>query len=101
MNPLYSIVSQFNEDDLVIVKLDIDTIAIEQPMVELLLEDESLHNLIDHFYFEHHARVSEVAIRHFRDTFKGLDLADIKSVKDSMELMNALRKKGVSSHYWV
>ncbi len=92
MNPLINIVKQFNEDDFIIVKLDIDTPAVELPMAKLLLEDDSINKLVDHFYFEHHIRILELRMvwgGHVNGNFK-----------ESLELMNGLRKKGVAAHYW-
>ncbi len=39
-NPLRSIVQKFSEDDLIIVKMDIDTAATELPLVQQLLDDK-------------------------------------------------------------
>merc|ERR1712154_466927 len=50
LNPLHSILSQFDEDDLIVVKLDIDTASVEVPIAKQLLAHESLHKLVDHFY---------------------------------------------------
>jgi hypothetical protein len=91
MNPLISIVKQFDEDDFILVKLDIDTADIENQMAKLLLEDDSINQLVDHFYFEHHIMISEM---------KKWGALATGTFKYSLELMNALRKKGVASHYW-
>ena len=40
--------------DLVVVKVDIDSPSIEEPLVRQILEDDALSGLIDEFYFEHH-----------------------------------------------
>lgn len=92
LNPLNSIVSKFNEDDYILVKLDIDTAAVELPLAKQLLEDDSINKLVDHFYFEHHVFLFELK------PFWGRGMKG--SIKDSFELMNGLRKKGVASHYW-
>lgn len=60
MNPWESIVRSFNEDDLIVVKLDIDTPSVELPLAYQLLQDESLAKLIDQFYFEHHVGIQEM-----------------------------------------
>ena len=96
LNPLYSIVEKFEEDDFIVVKLDIDTDSIEVPLANQLLEDERLHKLVDHFYFEHHIHMAEMKEwwgkhNHWRNA---------GSLKDTFELMNGLRKKGVPSHFW-
>jgi hypothetical protein len=92
MNPLYSILKQFDEDDLVIVKLDIDTSGVEVPLAMQLLEDDTVNKLVDHFYFEHHVWIYEMR------AWWGKGMTG--TVKDSFELMNGLRRKGVASHFW-
>jgi len=93
LNPLHSILSHFDEDDLIVVKLDIDTASVEVPLAKQLLADESLHKLVDHFYFEHHVHMDEIK-PWWGSSWKG-------TVQDTFELMNGLRKKGVASHFWV
>ena len=64
MNPLRSILSSFDEDDFIVLKLDIDTASIELPLVKQLLdggENGIYHKLIDQFYFEHHVHMKEIA----------------------------------------
>jgi hypothetical protein len=95
MNPLRSILKRFSEDDFIVVKLDIDTPFIEIPLVQQILEggeDNIYHRLIDVFYFEHHVHLGELA-REWDLTMEG-------TVKDSLDLFYALRKKGISAHFW-
>ena len=94
MNPLYSILDKYNEDDLIIVKLDIDTPNIENPMAYQLLEDETIHKLVDHFYFEHHVDMEEMTRVWTKRHVRG-------STKDTFDLMNGLRQRGVASHFWI
>jgi len=75
------------------VKLDIDTASVEVPIAKQLLADESLHKLVDHFYFEHHVHMDEIM-----PWWEGFSEG---TVQDTFELMNGLRKKGVASHFWV
>lgn len=93
MNPLKSIVAKYTKDDFVVVKLDIDTSHIEVPLAKQLLEDDSLHEIVDQFYFEHHVKLQELA-RYWGRSMSG-------TIKDSFDLMNGLRKKGIASHFWV
>jgi hypothetical protein len=93
MNPLKSIVAKYTKDDFVVVKLDIDTSHIEVPLAKQLLEDDSLHEIVDQFYFEHHVKLQELA-RSWGRSMSG-------TIKDSFDLMNGLRKKGIASHFWV
>ena len=82
-----------NEDDLIIVKLDIDTPSVEMPLVQQLLHDARLYSLVDHFYFEHHVHMREIAV-HWRASMTG-------SIKESLEMFQELRRKGISSHFWI
>lgn len=92
LNPLHSILSQFNEDDFIVVKLDIDTASIEVPLAHQLLNDPTYHKLIDQFYFEHHVHLAELAAN-WRGSMKG-------SVADSLHLFHNLRQKGIPAHFW-
>ena len=47
--------NNYNKDDFIVVKLDIDTSLIEVPLVYQLVQDERFVCLVDQFYFEHHA----------------------------------------------
>jgi hypothetical protein len=93
MDPLYSILDKFNEDDLIVVKLDIDTPDIEVPLANQLLADAALKKMVDHFYFEHHVHMLEIA-PWWSTSMRG-------SIQSSFELMNGLCKDGVASHFWV
>ena len=95
LNPLHSILSAFDEDDFIVVKLDIDTSFIEVPLAQQLLaggKDGIYHKLIDQFYFEHHVHLGELA-NSWRSSMKG-------SIKDTLDLFYGLRKIGVPAHFW-
>jgi len=96
LNPLRMILHEFEEDDLVLVKVDIDTPDLELNLVNQLFSQENdegqrLSRLIDHFYFEHHVAAEEMWMW---DSANG-------TVKESLILFQSLRKNGISSHYWV
>ena len=93
LNPFTIIKNNFNQDDLIIVKLDIDTPHLEMALVKQLLEDEELAQLIDQFYFEHHVGLKELE-RQWGSQIQG-------TVQDSLELFYKLRQKGVPAHFWV
>lgn len=92
MNPLSSILSSFNKDDFIVVKLDVDTPWIENALTQQLLADESLTDKVDQFYFEHHVHLGELALN-WKKTMNG-------TIADSLTLFHTLRKKGVASHFW-
>jgi hypothetical protein len=93
LNPLKLLLENFREDDLIVVKLDIDTSAIEVPLALQLLKDDRYSKLIDQFYFEHHVLNSELE-RDWRQSMKG-------TVKESLDLFAGLREKGIPAHSWV
>ena len=94
LNPLRSIVQKFSEDDLIIVKLDIDTASVEVPLARQLLEDKDgiYGKLIDQFYFEHHVHLGELQ-GNWKRSMQG-------SIKDSFEIFHGLRKKNIPAHFW-
>jgi hypothetical protein len=93
LNPLKMILENFNEDDFIVVKLDIDTSSIEVPLAHQLLNDKALHGLVDQFYFEHHVLMRELT-KDWGGSMNG-------SVRDSIELFISLREAGVAAHSWV
>lgn len=93
LNPWDSILRKFDEDDFVVIKLDIDTSSIEVPLAQQLLKDESLHKLVDQFYFEHHVYMKEIS-RAWGNSMQG-------SMNDTFNLFHGLRQVGVPAHFWV
>jgi hypothetical protein len=91
-NPLKLVLDNFNEDDMVVIKLDIDTPFIEMPLAYQLLESSQLASLVDHFYFEHHVNLREIS-HDWKDSMTD-------SVAMSLRLFHSLREKGVAAHYW-
>lgn len=92
LNPLHSILRNFNKDDLVVVKLDVDTGHIEVPLAKQILENAQLYKMIDQFYFEHHVHLQELS-PNWQGTMRG-------SIESSLQLFHDLRKKGVAAHFW-
>lgn len=95
MNPLHSILSTFDEDDFIVIKLDIDTNFIELPLAQQLLaggKDGIYHKIVDQFYFEHHVHLDELA--------PCWNSSMIGSIKDTLDLFYGLRKIGVPAHFW-
>ena len=96
MNPLHSILKKFDEDDLIIVKLDIDSPSVELPLVRQLMDggdNKTYHKLVDQFYFEHHVFQREMH-PYWLGTMRG-------TIEESFKLFHDLRKKGIAAHYWV
>jgi hypothetical protein len=95
LNPLSMVLDNFNEDDLIVFKLDIDTPSLEMPLAQQLLKDDRFNTMIDQFYFEHHVHLFEIYKNWWgRGQVEG-------SVKDTLELFSQLRQKGIPAHFWV
>lgn len=95
-NPLEMIKQNFNTDDLVIVKLDIDNVAIEQQLAAQLQYDSVLGKLIDHFYFEDHVNQKEL-----QSEWTALGQNVSGTVEGSLQLMTKIRQQGIAAHFWV
>jgi|EP01082_Thalassiosira_pseudonana_P005611 hypothetical protein len=92
MNPFTTITNHFSPDDFVVVKLDVDTPAVENLLARQLRDDPKLLELVDQFYFEDHVKQKELK-KSWGESAEG-------SVAESLELMASMREKGVASHYW-
>jgi hypothetical protein len=92
-NPWETVRLASGPDDLVVVKLDIDTPTVETPLVQQLLDDPALLRLVDDFYFEHHVVMPEM---------QRLGWGDLVActLADSYELFRRLRLAGVRAHSW-
>jgi hypothetical protein len=84
----------FEEDDLIIVKLDIDTPSVELPLVLQMLSDDRYNKLVDQFCYEHHVKLYELGRYWTSNGATG-------SIQDSLNLFAGLRAKGIASHFWV
>jgi len=93
LNPLDMIANDFNEDDFIVIKLDVDHNSIELPLAQQLLNDDRFGPLVDQFYFEHHVHLEEIAAN-WRQSMEG-------SVKDTLDLFSGLRQRGIPAHFWV
>lgn len=92
MNPFTTLLANFNEQDFIVVKLDIDTPAIENELASQLRNDEALLKIVDVFYYEHHVMQKEL-LGDWKTRVSG-------TVGESLEMMRDIRAKGVASHYW-
>jgi hypothetical protein len=89
-NPLDSILRHFTEDDLIVVKLDVDTPSVELPLADQIVTQYA--HLIDHFYFEHHVHMDEIA-GDWKSSMQG-------TIQQSLERFQQLRQRGVAAHFW-
>ena len=95
-NPLRALKSLGSVDDFIVVKVDIDTPSIEEPLIAQILDDEGLSELIDELYFERHVLLSPMS----KWWATGLNDTGC-AVQDSYALFHALRQRGIRAHSWV
>jgi hypothetical protein len=93
MNPLKMLLENYDVDDFVVIKLDVDTAWVELPLAKQLLEDKRFTDMVDSFYFEHHVHLDELK-KNWLSTMTG-------SVMESLALFRGLREKGIPAHFWV
>jgi hypothetical protein len=80
-------------DDYVVVKLDIDTPDIENPLVDQLMKDPGLQALVDEMFYEHHVN-TKAMWPYWRTQGAPTILAD------TYKNFAFLRSKGVRMHSW-
>ncbi|CAF1309628.1 unnamed protein product [Rotaria sordida] len=90
-NPWVMLKALAKPHDHVVIKLDIDTPAIEIPLMDQLLNDSSINSLIDEVFFEHHISVREM--KQYWGNPPG-------NLKDSYVLFTKLRQLGIRMHSW-
>ncbi|CAF1399776.1 unnamed protein product [Adineta ricciae] len=77
--------------DYVIVKIDIDTPALENALIEQIFKESKISSLIDELCVEHHVTIGEMI------PFWGLPG---RSLKDSYVLFRKMRQLGIRMHSW-
>jgi hypothetical protein len=90
-NPWLMLKAVARSYDHVVVKLDIDTPVLENALINQILNDSSIHSLIDEFFFEHHVTVNEMLPYWGRPP---------RQLKDSYVLFRKLRELGIRMHSW-
>lgn len=102
-NPVRILKQIAHKDDYVVFKLDIDNAPVEMEFINQILEDSSISDLIDEFYFEHHVAGTPME----RSWFGGPHFLSEQERKkhmnfmDSLELFRKLRDRGIKAHSWV
>jgi hypothetical protein len=91
-NSWHMLLSVVRSTDDVIVKLDIDTSAIEATRIRQRLETPQLQRLVDEMFFEHHVRVKEMERFWWKDWSGDLSM--------TYEWYTALRQAGIRMHSW-
>ena len=81
-------------DDFVVMKVDIDSPALEKRLVSTLASTPELVELVDELYFEYHLHVPD----HRKATSEH---TTPDTIVEALQLMQRLRAAGVRSHFWV
>eukprot|EP00968_Pinguiococcus_pyrenoidosus_P008544 scaffold616_cov257-Pinguiococcus_pyrenoidosus.AAC.1 len=116
-NPWRTLKSVAKEEDFVVVKvrtrdetqpyrrhalsmqqIDIDDPEDENSLVDQLLLDESLRNLIDEFFIEHHVRMHPLSgSKPWTKILSGTKY----TIWDSYDMLQELRYDGIRAHSWI
>ena len=91
-NPWRILASLVKPQDYVIVKLDIDTNDLEKDLMQQIVNNQSLHSLIDEMFFEMHVFIDDMA-PYWGSQQKG-------QLKDTYDLFSKLRQSGIRMHSW-
>jgi hypothetical protein len=94
-NPWNTLLSVATPEDYVVVKLDIDTWQVENPLVDQILSTPALLERIDEFFYEHHVLMEKIRRHWGRSMDKRLTSAD------SVDMFTRLRSAGIHVHSWV
>lgn len=91
-NPIKRINTECRPDDFCVFKLDVDTPAVEMPIVEQLLAGKA-NGKLDEFFFEHH-------VAGLMQTY-GWGAGVEGTFADSYRIFLKLRKQGIRAHSWI
>lgn len=95
-NPLRILAEVTRPNDFVVLKIDIDTSAVEIPLIMQIIENSAMYKRVDELYFEHHVSKSPMQWRGWGDTDCGNE-----TLPGSYELFSKLRGLGIRAHSWV
>jgi hypothetical protein len=94
-NPWNTLLSVATPEDYVVVKLDIDTWQVENPLVDQILSTPALRERIDEFFYEHHVRMEKI------EAVWRTAVDRAHNAADSVDMFSRLRKGGIHAHSWV
>lgn len=80
-------------EDYVVVKIDIDTPEIENPLIDQIAADYGLQRLVDELFIEHHVNIK------IMNGWWGTGNSQL-TIKDTYQKFTNLRSKGVRMHAW-
>jgi hypothetical protein len=83
-------------EDYVVLKLDIDTPAIELVLIDQVLADSEVRSRVDELYWEHEVHTSPMIHQGW-----GAHGWPNETLAQSYELFTRLRELGIRAHSWV
>jgi len=86
-------------EDFVAIKVDIDHVAVELPIVKGIARRSDITALVDEVYFEYHFDFDDLDFGWHSQ--KGGESHVNDTVDDALALMSELRRAGVRSHFWI
>ena len=86
-------------DDFVSVKVDIDHVPTELPLVTSIATRPDISSLVDEVFFEYHFWFDNLNFGW--QSQKGGQHYTTRTVDDALALMQRLRRVGVRSHWWI
>lgn len=92
---------QARPDDFVVVKLDIDTPALEMAMVRAIAEREDIYTLIDELLFEYHVSLRMLSNNTAAANVRAATGMSDSTVSEAVQMMQQLRQRGIRTHFWV
>lgn len=81
-----------DKDDLLVMKLDVDSSALETAIPDRIMKDPQFAALFDEFMFEHHVSIPVMS--------RVWKARSDRTIVDSYNLFGELRRKGIRSHSW-
>ena len=92
-NPLNMLQTLVKPEDYVLFKLDIDSFDLEKNLIDQIIENQTLHSLIDEIFFEMHVSVPEM------EPYWSFTIGPAQ-LKDTYLLFTKLRQLGIRMHSW-
>jgi hypothetical protein len=94
-NPLNHYLTKVRPDDVVTIKVDFDSPGLESEIIHTILSVPELYQTIDELYYEYHVPMAYV----YKAWSTHAD--ESANVLRSIDLFQALRRRGIRAHSWV
>jgi hypothetical protein len=95
MNPIRMLKQIVRPDDFLMLKIDIDNDPVEWVFIESILNDQSVADLIDEMFFEHHVNLNPTEHNGWGTSPK------LMNITQSYGVFTKLRSMGIRAHSWV